>query len=347
MGEGVDAVNHADLPIIITVNKLTYAPGMSRHAATTTANRAHRLPGPGTGVSVLAYLAFMSVVGGSVMAASLVTTGGGHDHLTQTSPTHTAPPHAPDHHQTPRETPPTGTVGPAPIVPPELTSSPTFAPSPTPSPTPPSTTPPPKKPAPAPPARPTTGRPPTPQPAPAKPPTTKPPIQRPTATQLPFPQRPIPTRTIVPRPKPAPAPLPAPAPAPAPAPGPAPAPVPGGGGTPAWLTELNRIRAANGLNPVVEDKTLSAECVNHVAYMKIHGMQGHFESPGATGYTPEGHKCAKESNLVTGARTELDTMRIWKGSPGHYKGMIRPGLKRVGFAYADGYGALNVIAGLG
>lgn len=115
---------------------------------------------------------------------------------------------------------------------------------------------------------------------------------------------------------------------------------------PAWLQELNKIRAEKGLSPVVEDPALSRECTNHVAYMKINGMNGHFEDPNKQGYTKEGHKCAKESNLVMGARSELDSFRIWKNSPGHYAGMVRPNLKTVGFAYSDGYGALNVIAGL-
>lgn len=121
-------------------------------------------------------------------------------------------------------------------------------------------------------------------------------------------------------------------------------PQPGNGS--GWLGELNRIRSSKGLSPVTEDPSLSAECVKHVAYMKIHGMQGHFESPGSQGYSPAGHKCAKESNLVSGARNELDSFRIWVGSPAHYAGMVRPGLKTVGFAWGGGYGALNVIAGL-
>lgn len=121
---------------------------------------------------------------------------------------------------------------------------------------------------------------------------------------------------------------------------------PNPGSAPAWLNELNRIRAEKGLNPVTEDPALSRECVNHVAYMKIHGMKGHFETPGKQGYSKAGHKCAKESNLVSGARNELDSFRIWVGSPAHYAGMVRPGLKTVGFAYGNGYGALNVIAGL-
>lgn len=121
-------------------------------------------------------------------------------------------------------------------------------------------------------------------------------------------------------------------------------PNPGGS---AWLAELNRIRAEKGLNPVVEDPSLSSECVKHVNYMKKWGMGGHFEVEGRPEYTPQGHKCAKESNLVSGARNELDSFRIWVGSPAHYRGMVRPNLKRVGFAYGNGYGALNVIAGLG
>lgn len=115
----------------------------------------------------------------------------------------------------------------------------------------------------------------------------------------------------------------------------------------AWLNELNRIRREKGLSPVVEDPSLSQECVKHVNYMKKYGMEGHFEVEGRPEYTAAGHKCAKESNLVSGARNELDSFRIWVGSPAHYKGMIRPNLKRVGFAYGNGYGALNVIAGLG
>lgn len=334
-------MNDAAPPNTSLAERVSYAAGMSRHAATSTAARADRLRRSGTAVSVLAYLAFMGVVGGSVMTASLITGGGGHHAVTETAPTQTTPPQSPEGTAVPTKAAPTGTVGPTPLIPPALIDPLPIDPTVTPPTVPdePDTQPP-AAPAPKPTAAPTTTKPTT--PAPAKPTTTKPTIKRPTATQVPFPKvpRPTTTRTTVPQPAPTTAPAqPAPTTAPAqPAPG---------GGTPAWLTELNRIRAEKGLNPVVEDKALSTECVNHVAYMKIHGMQGHFESPGSQGYTPEGHKCAKESNLVTGARSEVDTMRIWKGSPGHYQGMIRPGLKRVGFAYGDGYGALNVIAGLG
>lgn len=133
-------------------------------------------------------------------------------------------------------------------------------------------------------------------------------------------------------------------------------------GQPFWLWELNRIRAKVGRAPVVENPKLSHECTFHTRYMAKYGLKGHLENEAHPESTPEGRKCAKESNLrgfPFGVESYLDESRrpgdydndrecmaTWQASTmGHYEHMIRRNLYQVGFARLGPYCALNVIAG--
>lgn len=120
----------------------------------------------------------------------------------------------------------------------------------------------------------------------------------------------------------------------------------------AWLARLNRYRRAAGLEPVVEDPTLTRGVQQHVAYMLLNPDEyEHGETPGNPGYTPEGEQAARESNLWrTGPGfTEAEAIDGWMESLFHRFGMLRPDLTTTGFALAcNAHGcaaALNVLGG--
>ncbi len=121
-----------------------------------------------------------------------------------------------------------------------------------------------------------------------------------------------------------------------------------------WLNRLNAYRAAAGLGPVSEDSSLSVDTAKHVQYMLLNPDDfRHDEYADRPGYTAEGQKAAKESNLYGGKGSYGDKNAIdaWLESAYHRYGMLRPELTRVGYALnCDAtrcYAVLNVIAGMG
>jgi hypothetical protein len=81
---------------------------------------------------------------------------------------------------------------------------------------------------------------------------------------------------------------------------------------------------------------------------------GHSQDPTKPGYTVEGNISAGSSNVAGGSAeaTPRDMIEMWMRGPFHALGILRPGLKRVGFGIAhDNNGlktaaALDVIRGL-
>src|SRR5665213_1531642 len=84
------------------------------------------------------------------------------------------------------------------------------------------------------------------------------------------------------------------------------------GASPDWLTELNRIRANSGLQPVGENVSLSNDCVAHARYLVENGPQdpavfrqytvalgaaAHKEDPANKFYTAAGAECAQGGRL--------------------------------------------------
>lgn len=120
-----------------------------------------------------------------------------------------------------------------------------------------------------------------------------------------------------------------------------------------WLDRFNAIRAAAGLSPVVEQASLSADAAKHVNYMLLNpGEFQHSENPALPGYTPEGDRSARESNLFRSSPgyTQEQAIDAWMESLFHRYGMLRPELLNTGFAIgcnAQGCAAvLDVINGL-
>ncbi len=127
--------------------------------------------------------------------------------------------------------------------------------------------------------------------------------------------------------------------------------------TASWLTTVNYFRAMAGVGPVVEDASMSAGAVNHSCYMLYNGIS-HDETPGKTGYTPEGDiagnsgDVAVSSQINTSARSHIE---LWMSGPFHAIGVLRPNLQSTGFGKCDlsttpvwhSGATLDVIRGLG
>lgn len=120
-----------------------------------------------------------------------------------------------------------------------------------------------------------------------------------------------------------------------------------------WSAQLNAFRTAAGLPPAAENRTFSAEAAKHVRYMLLNPQElQHSENPLAPGYTPEGDRAARQSNLFKGSPTLTvdDAMQMWMDSLPHRFGMLQPQLATTGFAFkcdsSGCAGVLNVLGGL-
>ena len=105
-----------------------------------------------------------------------------------------------------------------------------------------------------------------------------------------------------------------------------------------WLVNLNYYRTAAGLKPITEDKILSASVKKHMIYLVKSDPQyfvgaylnRHSENPASPYYTPEGARSGNEltSNTSANAAEAIDS---WMQAPFHALGLLREGLKSVGF----------------
>jgi hypothetical protein len=104
-----------------------------------------------------------------------------------------------------------------------------------------------------------------------------------------------------------------------------------------WLTTVNYYRAMAGVGPVVEDASMSAGAAQHSCYMLYNGI-AHDETPGLTGYTPEGDVAGNSGNVAvssainTSARSHIE---LWMSGPFHAIGVLRPNLRSTGFGKCD------------
>ena len=136
---------------------------------------------------------------------------------------------------------------------------------------------------------------------------------------------------------------------------------------PVWLKQLNDFRAADNLEPVVNDERLSDGDRKHATYVlknfatEIHsGVMGpeiHTEDLSNSWYTPEGAEAAHASDIAeqSAARggklpNPLDwAIEGWMIAPFHRLPMLSPLLRQVGFGFAceDGMcvASLNVLGG--
>jgi hypothetical protein len=123
------------------------------------------------------------------------------------------------------------------------------------------------------------------------------------------------------------------------------------------LARINACRKAAGLEPVAIDPALSRGCAAHAKYLvtnaghaSVRGLGAHDEDPKLPGYSEEGKKAAKASDIHF-----VEPVRAvdgWMASLFHRVPILDPGLRKVGIGYASGgtggwVSVLDVISGRG
>ncbi len=129
-------------------------------------------------------------------------------------------------------------------------------------------------------------------------------------------------------------------------------------GGPDWLVEVNRYRAAAGLDPVVSEPAWVTGLQHHFTYLDRtpasyrtgQYASAHTENPASPWYTSDGAAAGESSDLAYGTReSSVDFIDGWYEAPFHAIGMLRPGLKKVAFASTTagfGYAGIDVIRGI-
>jgi pSer/pThr/pTyr-binding forkhead associated (FHA) protein/uncharacterized protein YkwD len=135
-----------------------------------------------------------------------------------------------------------------------------------------------------------------------------------------------------------------------------------------WLTIVNLYRSLLKLQPVEEDPALSRGCLDHAKYLVTNyesrlargwnpGGLMHTEDESKPGYTPDGIKAARHSDVMfqpPGKYTEGQRMtraiEWWIAGPFHRASLVNPDLRQVGFGQYCGQrvcaSALDVISEL-
>ncbi|MCU1398103.1 MAG: hypothetical protein JWN62_1212 [Acidimicrobiales bacterium] len=104
-----------------------------------------------------------------------------------------------------------------------------------------------------------------------------------------------------------------------------------------WLGTVNYFRAMAKLGPVVEDPGMSAAAALHSCYMLYNGIT-HDETPGLQGYTVDGDASGNNSNVAVSSQINAPAhshVELWMTGPFHALGILRPGLKSVGFGMCN------------
>src|SRR4051812_11470596 len=99
------------------------------------------------------------------------------------------------------------------------------------------------------------------------------------------------------------------------------------------LTELNALRAANGLPAgIAENPSWSAGCAAHMHYLELNDYAGdwHTEVPGRAGYSDAGKQAAGSSVLSNAPSVGMDP--DWQSSPFHFAQLLAPKLSVSGSA---------------
>ncbi len=107
------------------------------------------------------------------------------------------------------------------------------------------------------------------------------------------------------------------------------------------IETINFYRVASGLNPITEDKQLSAAVTKHITYLTMSDpkyftgryVSRHLENPLSPYYTVEGSQSGQEltSTLTDEQARAVD---LWMAAPFHAIGFMREGLRKVGWASA-------------
>ncbi|MFO0878747.1 MAG: CAP domain-containing protein [Gemmataceae bacterium] len=107
------------------------------------------------------------------------------------------------------------------------------------------------------------------------------------------------------------------------------------------LSQLNRIRALAGLEPVTLDEKLSEACQKHAAYVvknvdhpKVQGLGIHDEDNSLPGYTPEGAE-AGPASVIAIISDPGDSVENWMATLYHRIPLLDPRVKRIGYGQAQ------------
>ncbi|HZC45076.1 MAG TPA: CAP domain-containing protein [Candidatus Acidoferrum sp.] len=116
-----------------------------------------------------------------------------------------------------------------------------------------------------------------------------------------------------------------------------------------WLAILNLYRERLKLQPVEEDPALSHGCRDHARYIVTNfgkmvaagmnpGSLMHNEDESKPGYTPDGVKAARASDVIfqppqklTDEQRMTQAVEYWMSGPFHRPSMVNPELRQVGF----------------
>lgn len=108
-----------------------------------------------------------------------------------------------------------------------------------------------------------------------------------------------------------------------------------------WIDTINYYRQASGLNPITEDKSLSAAVQKHLTYLTMSDpkyftgpyVSRHLENPASPYYSISGANSGQElSTTLTDSQSQ--SVDRWMASPFHSMGFMREGLQKVGWASA-------------
>jgi pSer/pThr/pTyr-binding forkhead associated (FHA) protein len=116
-----------------------------------------------------------------------------------------------------------------------------------------------------------------------------------------------------------------------------------------WLTIVNLYRSLLKLQPVEEDPALSRGCLDHAKYLVTNyesklasgwnpGSLMHTEDESKPGYTPDGIKAARASDVMfqppgkfTDGQRMTRAIESWVAGPFHRPSLVNPDLRQVGF----------------
>jgi uncharacterized protein YkwD len=97
---------------------------------------------------------------------------------------------------------------------------------------------------------------------------------------------------------------------------------------------ISEYRREHGLPTVKTDPRLMAVAQRQATAMASSGIMDHDVAGSFASRISGANVVAGAENIAAGTRTWADTIRMWKGSPGHNKNLLTPGADLVGVAVA-------------
>jgi uncharacterized protein YkwD len=100
------------------------------------------------------------------------------------------------------------------------------------------------------------------------------------------------------------------------------------------ITMISQYRREHGLPAVRTDTRLMTVAQRQAAAMASSGIMDHDVAGSFASRISGANVVAGAENIAAGTRTWADTIRMWKGSPGHNRNLLTPGADLVGVAVA-------------